>query len=101
MVLIPFGGGTSVSHAVLCPVDEQRMIVSVDMHEMNRIKWINRANLTACIEAGAVGKDIESKLAAQGLVFGHEPDSYEFSTMGGWVATRASGYVSCAYLPHA
>jgi alkyldihydroxyacetonephosphate synthase len=47
--------------------------------------------MTACIEAGCVGKDIVSKLAKFGLVLGHEPDSAEFSTMGGWIATRASG----------
>jgi len=89
--LIPFGGGTSVTQALLCPKKEQRMIVSVDMHMMNAIKWINRENMTVCIEAGAVGKDIEEKLRRQGYVLGHEPDSAEFSTMGGWVATRASG----------
>jgi alkyldihydroxyacetonephosphate synthase len=91
VVLIPYGGGTSVSHALLPPEHETRMIVSVDMHRMNRIKWINKANMTACIEAGAVGKDIDRKLAEHGLVTGHEPDSLEFSTLGGWVATRASG----------
>lgn len=91
VVLIPFGGGTSVTHALMCPKEEQRCIVSVDMHEMNHIKWINLENMEACIEAGAVGIDIEKMLAKEGLYFGHEPDSYEFSTLGGWIATRASG----------
>lgn len=86
-VIIPFGGGTTVSGAVECPHGETRCIISLDTSRMNRIRWINRENMTACIEAGAIGTDIESKLEAFGLTMGHEPDSYEFSTMGGWVAT--------------
>lgn len=54
--LIPFGGGTSVSGALECPADEVRMIVSVDMHEMNAIKWIDTTNMTVCAEAGIVGQ---------------------------------------------
>lgn len=91
VVLIPFGGGTSVTQALLCPANEKRMIVSVDMHMMNNIKWINRKNMVACIEAGAVGKDLEEQLKKFALCLGHEPDSAEFSTLGGWIATRASG----------
>ena len=90
-VIIPFGGGTTVSGAVECPPGETRCIVSLDTSRMNRIRWVNRENMTACIEAGAIGTDIEAKLESFGLTMGHEPDSYEFSTMGGWVATRASG----------
>lgn len=48
MVLIPYGGGTSVTYALIPPQNEKRMIVSVDMHEMCSIKWIDRANMTAC-----------------------------------------------------
>jgi alkyldihydroxyacetonephosphate synthase len=90
-VLIPYGGGTSVSQGLLCPENESRMIVSVDMHAMNRIKWVNKKNMMACIECGAVGRDIEAKLAQHDVVLGHEPDSAEFSTLGGWISTRASG----------
>lgn len=91
VVIIPYGGGTSVSQALLCPKEEKRMIVSLDMHAINKIRWINRKNYTACIEAGIVGKDLEQQLRGTGLVLGHEPDSMEFSTLGGWIATRASG----------
>ncbi|MEO6877577.1 MAG: FAD-binding oxidoreductase, partial [Gemmatimonadaceae bacterium] len=89
--LIPFGGGTNVTNAVRCPENEDRPIVSVDMRRMNRIVWIDRANRMACIQAGAVGRDIVGALAAQGLTMGHEPDSVEFSTLGGWISTHASG----------
>ncbi len=91
IVLIPYGGGTSVSHALIPPENERRMIVSVDMRLMNKVKWVNKANFQACFEAGALGRDIDEALAPHGLILGHEPDSIEFSTLGGWVSTRASG----------
>jgi len=89
--VIPYGGGTNVTDALRCPPDEDRTIVSVDMRRMNRIVWVDRANMLACIEAGAVGRHIMSGLAKHGVTMGHEPDSVEFSTLGGWIATNASG----------
>ena len=91
VVIIPYGGGTSVSGALECPAEEHRVIVSLDMARMSRIKWVDRENMTACIEAGTIGTEIERKLGTVGLIMGHEPDSYEHSTMGGWIATNASG----------
>ncbi len=67
------------------------MIVSVDLSRLNRILWIDPTNLMACIQAGAVGRLIEEQLAQHGFTLGHEPDSIEFSTLGGWIATHASG----------
>ncbi len=90
-VLIPFGGGTNVTDALRCREDEQRFIASVDMRRMNRVRWIDMENMMACIEAGAVGRHIMETLAKYGVSMGHEPDSVEFSTLGGWVATNASG----------
>ncbi|MFO0688568.1 MAG: FAD-binding oxidoreductase [Myxococcota bacterium] len=89
--LIPYGGGTNVSDALRCPADEARMIVSVDLGRMDRVLWIDPENRMACIEAGAVGRRIARTLARHGFTLGHEPDSYEFSTLGGWIATYASG----------
>jgi alkyldihydroxyacetonephosphate synthase len=89
--LIPYGGGTNVTDALRCDEAEQRSIVSVDMHRMNRILWIDRTNMMACIQAGAVGRDIMRELKKYGMTIGHEPDSVEFSTLGGWIATNASG----------
>ncbi|MFB6231044.1 MAG: FAD-binding oxidoreductase [Salinibacter sp.] len=90
-VLIPFGGGTNVTDALRCDPDEDRCIVSVDMRLMHRIEWIDPVNRTAKIQAGAIGRHIEEQLAEYGFTLGHEPDSIEFSTIGGWVATHASG----------
>jgi alkyldihydroxyacetonephosphate synthase len=89
--LIPFGGGTNVTEALLCPSNEERFIVSVDMRRMNRIAWIDPVNQMACIEAGAVGRHLVDQLKQHGFTLGHEPDSIEFSTLGGWIATNASG----------
>lgn len=89
--LVPFGGGTSVSAALKLPPGETRMIVSVDMRRMDAIEWIDRENMRACVQAGITGKHLEERLAAEGLTCGHEPDSVELSTLGGWIATNASG----------
>jgi alkyldihydroxyacetonephosphate synthase len=89
--LVPYGGGTSVSCALKLPASETRMIVSVDMRRMNQIEWIDAENQRACAQAGIVGSDLEEQLARKGLTCGHEPDSIELSTLGGWIATNASG----------
>jgi alkyldihydroxyacetonephosphate synthase len=89
--LIPYGGGTNVTEALRCLPDERRFIVSVDMARMNRVLWVDPINRMAAIEAGAVGRHIVAALAERGYTMGHEPDSIEFSTLGGWIATHASG----------
>ena len=89
--LVPYGGGTSVSNALQLPSNETRMIVSVDMLRMNNVEWIDKENFLACVQAGITGKRLEELLAKEGFMSGHEPDSVEFSTLGGWIATNASG----------
>lgn len=89
--LVPYGGGTNVSSALLVPPTETRMVVSVDTRRMDRIVSIDRANLTATVQAGITGSQLESLLEKEGLTCGHEPDSSELSTLGGWIATNASG----------
>ncbi len=89
--LIPYGGGTNVTGALMLPKQEKRMIVSVDMRPMDRIEWINRGNRQACIQAGIAGSELERRLAKEGFTSGHEPDSQELSTLGGWISTNASG----------
>ena len=89
--LVPYGGGTNVSGALACPPDERRTIVSVDMRRMDRVLWIDEDNLQACVESGISGKGMEQALGERGYTSGHDPDSVEFSTMGGWISTNASG----------
>ena len=89
--LVPYGGGTNVSGALALPTDDDRVFASVDMRRMNRIVDLDEDNLQACIEAGISGKELERELAARGYTVGHDPDSIELSTLGGWIATNASG----------
>jgi len=89
--IVPYGGGTNVSCALQLPIDERRMIISLDMRRLNAIEWIDKNNFRACVQSGIVGIDLERKLQEQGFTMGHEPDSIEFSTLGGWIATNASG----------
>jgi alkyldihydroxyacetonephosphate synthase len=89
--LVPCGGATNVTDALRCPEDERRTIVSLDLRRMNRVLWIDPENRTAEIQAGATGAEIESQLHPHGFTLGHEPDSIEHSTLGGWIATNASG----------
>lgn len=89
--LVPYGGGTNVSNALLLPADETRKIVSVDMRRMNQVLSIDRKNMNAVVQAGITGSALEEALGRHGLVAGHEPDSMELSTLGGWISTNASG----------
>ncbi|MDP6039041.1 MAG: FAD-binding oxidoreductase [Candidatus Latescibacteria bacterium] len=91
VVLVPYGGGTNVSGALAIPTSEMRLVASVDMRRMKRIVWLDEENFQACVEAGISGKQLENELDARGFTAGHDPDSLEFSTLGGWIATNASG----------
>ena len=91
VALIPVGGCTNVTDNCSCPAGEIRQVVVVDCSQMNRLMWIDQENFLACFEAGVVGQDLERILNEKGFTMGHEPDSIEFSTLGGWVSTRASG----------
>ncbi len=89
--LIPYGGGTSVSNALQIPELEDRMVVAVDTRRMDAILSIDKENRRVVVEAGITGSVLEELLEVQGLTTGHEPDSIELSTLGGWISTNASG----------
>ncbi len=95
-VLIPYGGGTSVVGHIN-PQDFGRPVLSVDMRRMNRLLDLDRKSQIAHFGAGASGPDVESQLRAHGYTLGHFPQSFEFSTLGGWIATRSSGQQSLGY----
>jgi alkyldihydroxyacetonephosphate synthase len=81
VVVIPFGGGTSVTLAVQCPESESRTIISLDTSQMNKILWIDDDNLVARFESGIIGQDLEREMNQRGFTVGHEPDSLEFSRL--------------------
>jgi alkyldihydroxyacetonephosphate synthase len=91
--LVPFGLGSGVCGAVVASADT----VVLDVGGMNRVVSIDGSNLLATFEAGVRGSDAEEALTKQGLTLGHYPQSIGVSSVGGWVATRASGQFSTAY----
>ncbi len=97
VVLIPFGGGSNVA-GCLDPTDRRsRMIISVDLRRMNRVLEIDVISGLVRVEPGILGPALEAALEQAGLTLGHFPDSFLFSTLGGWVATRSSGMLSDGY----
>jgi len=94
--LIPYGGGTSVDGHI-DPVKGRTPILSVDMGRMNRLLDLDSHNWLATFEAGVLGPDLEAQLRAHGFTLGHFPQSFEFSTLGGWISTRSSGQQSLGY----
>lgn len=97
VAIIPVGGCSNVTYANNCPETEKRTIASLDMTQMNRMLWLDSNSMLACFEAGIAGMDLERTLQERGFIMGHEPDSVEFSTLGGWIATRSSGIKQHVY----
>jgi alkyldihydroxyacetonephosphate synthase len=91
--LIPFGLGSGVVGGVITSPQS----ILLDMGGMNRTRFIDEANLLAGFDAGKNGLEAEQEVAAKGLTIGHWPQSIAVSSVGGWVATRASGQFSTAY----
>src|SRR3990172_8680541 len=91
--VIRCGGGTSVvGHIDSLPSDAP--VVTVDLTGLDRLLDLDTTSLLATFEAGVRGPGLESALRARGLTLGHYPQSFEYSTLGGWVATRSSGQQS-------
>ena len=97
VAVVPFGGGTSVVGGVEPVGDGFEGAVSLDLRRLDRIASIDRISLTATLEAGLSGPQVERALAAEGLTLGHFPQSFEYSTVGGWVATRSAGQASTGF----
>lgn len=96
-VLIAFGGGTSISGSLEPEPEETRPVISVDLSLLNHVLEIDAHSRLARVQAGILGPQLEEQLAAQGYTLGHFPDSFNHSTLGGWIATRSSGMQSDAY----
>jgi len=96
-VLIPFGGGTNISGSLEAPRTETRPVISLDVGRMAQVLDIDEGSNLARVEAGVLGPDLERQLNARGWTIGHFPDSFNHSTLGGWIATRSSGMQSDKY----
>ncbi len=96
--LIPFGGGTSVCGGVETDViGDYSAVISVDLQYLNRVIEIDKTSRAALIEGGALGPELETALKPHGLTLRHFPQSFQFSTLGGWIATRAGGHFASNY----
>jgi alkyldihydroxyacetonephosphate synthase len=91
--IVPFGGGTSVVGGVECPLPPGfQGVASLDLTQLDRVLTVDPISRAALIQAGATGPVLEEQLAAHGLTLRHFPQSFEHSTLGGWLATRAGGH---------
>jgi alkyldihydroxyacetonephosphate synthase len=96
--VIPFGGGTSVVGGVEARgCDTFNGIVTVDLKALDRVLEVDPISMSARIQAGATGPGLEEQLGAHGLTLRHFPQSFQFSTLGGWIATRAGGHFATLY----
>ena len=96
--LIPFGGGTSVCGGVEPDVGgDYSAVISVDLQFLNRVVEVDQTSRAALIEGGALGPELEAALKPHGLTLRHFPQSFQFSTLGGWIATRAGGHFATNY----
>lgn len=96
LAVVPFGGGTSVVGGVDPPASGGGCL-SLDTTRLDALVRVDPESRTATFQAGIDGPALEAALAAHGLTLGHFPQSFEHSTLGGWIATRSSGQYSRRY----
>jgi alkyldihydroxyacetonephosphate synthase len=96
IAIIPFGGGSSIVGGVE-PLPGDHISITLDMARLNRVLSIDAASRSVRVQAGILGPALESQLGAAGFTLGHFPESFSFSTLGGWIATRGVGYSSVGY----
>ena len=98
IAVIPYGGGTSVVGGVEASLGPgHRAAVSLDLRGLGQVLEVDEVSRTARIQAGATGPGLEAQLQERGLTLRHFPQSFEFSTLGGWIATRAGGHFATLY----
>jgi alkyldihydroxyacetonephosphate synthase len=97
VAVVPFGGGTSVVGGVEPLRGDHAAVLTLDLARLDRLVAVDDVALTATFQAGMLGPAVESALAEHGLTLGHHPQSFQFSTVGGWVATRSAGQASTGY----
>ncbi|MEA2222201.1 MAG: alkyldihydroxyacetonephosphate synthase [Solirubrobacteraceae bacterium] len=97
VAVIAFGGGTSVVGGVEPLRGPFAAAVSLDLARMSGLRALDVRSQLATFAAGTTGPEVERLLGAHGLTLGHFPQSFEFSTVGGWAATRSAGQASSGY----
>jgi alkyldihydroxyacetonephosphate synthase len=98
LAAIPYGGGSSVVGGVEAPPrDAWAGVVSIDLRHLDRVLEIDRASRAARVQAGVLGPALEAQLRPHGFTLRHFPQSFEFSSLGGWIATRSGGHFATLY----
>jgi alkyldihydroxyacetonephosphate synthase len=97
VAVVPFGGGTSVVGGVEPERGTHSAVIALDLTRLARLRDIDEQSLTATVEPGMLGPDLERELGQRGVTLGHFPQSFEYSTVGGWVAARSAGQASTGY----
>jgi len=97
VAVVPFGGGTSVVGGVEPLRGDKEAVVSLDLGRMTTVAGIDRRSLTVDFGPGLRGPQVEQALVRSGMTLGHFPQSFEYATVGGWVATRSAGQASTGY----
>lgn len=98
VALVPYGGGSSVVGGVNAVARTPGgAVVTLDTTGLASVLEIDRISMTARIEAGIYGPALEQQLAVHGVTLGHFPQSFEYSTLGGWIAARSAGQQSNRY----
>ena len=93
VAVIPYGGGSSVCGGVEAAVGSGYAgAVSLDLERLNRVLEVDPVSRAARIQGGALGPELEAQLKPHGLTLRHFPQSFEFSTLGGWIVTRSGGH---------
>lgn len=96
VAVVPHGGGTSVAGHLTAPQGAQP-VLTINLTRLCRMVNLDRESQLATFGAGVFGPDLEAQLRAHGYTLGHFPQSFEYSTLGGWVVTRSSGQQSLRY----
>jgi alkyldihydroxyacetonephosphate synthase len=96
---IPYGGGTSVVGGVTPAVEDGSYngAVSIDLGRLAKLVEVDAVSRSALVQAGASGPRLEEQLAEHGLTLRHFPQSFQLSTLGGWIATRAAGHFATVW----
>ena len=94
--VIPYGGGTSVVGHIT-PLQSDAPVLTLSLEKMTRLLDLDETSWLATFQAGVAGPQLEEQLKARGYTLGHFPQSFEYSTLGGWIAARSSGQQSYHY----
>ncbi len=97
ILIVPFGGGSNVVRAFDLPSQNNQPRIVLDLADMSQLIAMDAHNHTATFQCGVFGPALEKILNEKGFTLGHFPQSFEYSTLGGWIVTRSAGQESSAY----